>query len=73
MADLIQKIYLMKKKEILRFAVIITIFSMSCVMLSSCANMRMATNYGVNIHGGPGGMQVDPYFNMNFYNGGPRY
>ncbi len=63
----------MKKNNIIKTILVLCILTLASMSLSSCSNMRMATNYGINIHGGPGGMQVDPYFNVNMYSGGRRY
>lgn len=55
---------------------VIAVFSLllfAGMTFSSCANMRMHTNAGVNVNFGPGGPRIDPYVNVGMSSSGRRY
>ena len=56
--------------KILGAILLIGFFSMS---VTSCSNMRLSSNAGVNVNFGPGGPHVDPYFNVGLHSSGGRY
>ncbi len=54
---------------------ILAVLTISLLGLSGCSDMKLATNAGVNLHFGPGGPSLNPYFNVGMYGGSrpPRY
>lgn len=60
-------------KSIIKTLIISCVVALGAATWSSCGNMHMSSNAGVNVNFGPGGPHVDPYFNVGLHSGGGRY
>ena len=56
-------------KNIIKVFAVIALAGILSLTFSSCANMHMHSNAGVNVNFGPGGPHVDPYLNVGFSGG----
>ena len=60
-------------KSYIKVLLVVCIACFAASAMTSCSNMRLSSNAGVNVHFGPNGPKVDPYFNVGLHSGGGRY